>query len=811
VPLRRRPRSAPRPRRRRIRKLRLFALLSVLAVLGLVSFTFGLISAVASEVPSLDPAAHRDEEVNGYVYASDDRTVLAVLRGSESRVLVSSDEIAPVMKQAIVAIEDRRFWEHNGIDVRGIGRALWADIRQKRVVEGGSTITQQYVKNTYIGNERSIGRKVREAALAWQLTQQWSKDRILTAYLNTIYFGNGAYGVQQAATRYFRHGAKSMTLAEASLLAGIPADPASYDPIANPRAARLRRAAVLRAMQDSGTITESERRAAARAPLPKAVTLPANQGPAPFFTNYVKDQLLDRFKYPRKVFGSGLRVRTTIDLRLQELGRRAISKWLTEPDGPDAALVAIDPETGNVLSMIGGNYRESQFNLAVQAERQPGSSFKPFVLATALQLGISPETSFSSEPLAIPLEGGRVYPVSNYEDAYLGEADLETATIHSDNSVYVQLTQLLGPTAVARTARRLGVHSKLAPYLSLGLGAQAVNPLELARAYSAFANGGFRIDTSLLGDAPRAIDEIRNKDGKIVSRNLGRPRRVLTERSARWVTALLQEVVEQGTGRRAALADGRPVAGKTGTTENYGDAWFVGYTPQLAVAVWVGYPEKLRPMITDYHGEAVAGGTFPALIWRTFMEGALKHLQAEPEEFEPPPSEYATPLAVVQRAGLKRDNGLCRNVKEVWFFSGSTPGATAQCKPNEVDVPRVVGQPVAAARERVAAQPLTPRIVYRPALPRQRVGVVIRQRPARGTLSSYDELTLWVARPVYGVVPLVEGLTLSRANARLRELKLRARIARTNEGKAGLVVDQVPAAGVAAVPGMPIKLVVARG
>jgi penicillin-binding protein 1A len=785
---------------------------SVLAVLSLVSFTFGLISAIASEIPSLDPAAHRDEEVNGYIYAADDQTVLAVLRGSESRVVVSSDEIEPLMKQAIVAIEDRRFWEHNGVDVRGIGRALWADIRHKGVVEGGSTITQQFVKNTYTGSERSIGRKVREAALAWQLTQQWSKDRILTAYLNTIYFGNGAYGVQQAATRYFGHDAKPMTLAEAALLAGIPADPAGYDPIAHPRAARARRATVLRAMLDAGVVTASEAHAAARAPLPGDIVLPASQGPAPFFTNYVKQQLLDRFKYPRKVFGSGLRVRTTIDLRLQELGRRAISKWLTQPDGPEAALVAIDPPTGNVLAMIGGNYRESQFNLAVQAERQPGSAFKPFVLATALQLGVSPrETTFSSKPLTIPLEGGRVYPVSNYEDEYLGEADLETATIHSDNSVYVQLTQLLGPAAVARTAHRLGIRSKLSPFLSLGLGAQAVNPLELARAYAAFANGGFRFDTQLIGNAPRAIDELRNKDERIVSRNLGRPQRVLSSRTVGWINELLQEVVQQGTGTRAALNDGRPVAGKTGTTENYGDAWFVGYTPQLAVAVWVGYPKELRPMLTDFHGDPVAGGTYPALIWRTFLEGALKHLKAEPKDFEPPPSEYATPVAVVQRSGVKRDNGRCRNVKEVWFATGYGPRATAPCKPNEVDVPRVIGQPVAAARARVTAQPLTPRIVYRPALPRQRVGIVVRQRPAGGTLSSFDDVTLWVSRPVYGVVPQVEGLTLRRANARLQRLKLRPRIARTAGGRAGRVVDQVPPPGVAAVPGMAVKLVVARG
>jgi penicillin-binding protein 1A len=783
----------------------------VLGILGAVSFTFGLVAAIASEIPKLDPARYHNQDVNGYIYASDGHTVLAVMRGSESRILVSSADIAPVMKQAIVSVEDRRFWDHNGVDVRGIARALWADIRNKGVVEGGSTITQQFVKNAYIQNERSIGRKVREAALAWQLTQRWSKERILTAYLNTIYFGNGAYGVEQASRMYFGHGAQRLTLAEAALLAGIPADPSAYDPVRNPRAARERRDTVLRAMVDTGAITRSELRRARRAPLPRDVELRTSAGPAPYFTNYVKQQLLDAYGSPRKVFGAGLRVRTTLDLDLQDIGRQAISKWLTAPDGPQAALVALDPKTGNVLAMIGGNYRESQFNLAVQAERQPGSAFKPIVLATALEEGISPETTFPSKPLALPLDGGRVYPVSNYENAYLGEANLETATIHSDNAVYAQLTQLVDPKAIIKTAHRLGVRSHLEPFLSIGLGGQAVNPLELARAYSAFANGGVRIDTQLLGNAPRAIDEVRSPGEHSVSSNLGRPRRAISPATAAWVSRLLREVVEQGTGRRAALKDGRPVAGKTGTTENYGDAWFVGYTPELVTAVWVGYPDRLRPMTTDFHGDSVAGGTFPALIWRTFMERALERETSEPEAFPEPPAEYAVPVAVVQRGGLKRDNGVCRNVKEVWFFTGEEPHATAPCKPNEVDVPRVVGRPLSDARERLAAQPLTPRVVYRPALPGERVGVVVRQRPSAGTLSSYDRVTLWLARPLHGVVPRLEGLTLQRANERLRRTQLRPTIARVRSGPRGRVLDQAPSAGVAAAPGMAVKLVVAGG
>jgi len=381
------------------------------------AFTFGLLEAVAGEIPSLDPARQSQVERNGYIYADDGKTVLAVLRGSESRVLVDYDEISPWMKHSIVAIEDRRFWDHNGIDLRGIFRAAWADVRHKQVLEGGSTIVQQFVKNAYLANERSFARKVREAALSWQLSQRWSKPRILTAYLNTIYFGNGAYGVQQAAKVYFGEDAADLTLPRAALLAGIPADPTAYDPVRHPGAAKARRATVLAAMRDEELITAAEEREADRAPLPNPddVRLPGTQGKAPYFSDYVKQQLIDAFG-SRGVYGQGLRVRTTIDLGLQDLARKAVWNQLPNPEGPAAALVALDPTTGNVLAMVGGrNYSKSQFNIAVQSRRQPGSSFKPFVLAAALEQGISPATRLVSKPTVIPVGDGE-WVVHNYEE-----------------------------------------------------------------------------------------------------------------------------------------------------------------------------------------------------------------------------------------------------------------------------------------------------------------------------------------------------------------------------------------------------------
>ncbi|MGH3118818.1 MAG: transglycosylase domain-containing protein, partial [Gaiellales bacterium] len=425
-------------KRRRIRKLRLLVLTLALFILALSSFTFGLVTAIAGEIPKLDPS-RQQREVNTRIYDSTGKRILAVLRGTENRVLVEYGDIAPVMKQAIVAIEDRRYFEHRGVDVRAIGRAVWADVSEKGVVQGGSTITQQFIKNRFVKNQRSIGRKLREAALAWQLEQQWSKKKILTAYLNTIYFGNGAYGIDQAALTYFGHHAKRLTLAESALLAGLPADPSRYDPVTNPRAARARRETVLKTMLELGSISPKQFDAANRTPLPTDVRPPGTRGPGGYFTNYVIQQLVDEYR-TRGVYGGGLTVKTTLDLELQKIGHRAIARWLKDENGPAAALVAVDPRDGAIKAMIGGsNFRESQFNLAVQGERQAGSAFKPFVLATALQEGISTATEFISKPITIPL-GDKIWSVSNYEDAYIGPTDLETATIHSDNAVYAQLT-----------------------------------------------------------------------------------------------------------------------------------------------------------------------------------------------------------------------------------------------------------------------------------------------------------------------------------------------------------------------------------
>jgi len=788
-------------------------------MLAFFSFCFGFLIALGSGLGQLDPEQFQKSEVDGRILAGDGHTVLTVLRGSEARKIVQPDQISWTMKHAIVDIEDRRFFEHRGIDVRGMVRAAWTDIAQGKVVEGGSTITQQLIKNSYREKQRTVARKLREAALAWQLEQKWSKDRILTAYLNTIYFGNGAYGVERAALTYFGHSADTLSLPEAALLAGIPRDPGLYDPFRNPKKAKLRRALVLQKMAEQGDISAGAARRANKAPLPRVSQgkRPTTFERVPFFTEYVKD-LLIRHLGAANVYGGGLEVTTSIDLGLQKVAEQTVKQTMSISGGPSVSLVAIDPRNGEVLAMVGGrNFKKSQFNLAAQSQRQAGSAFKPFVLTAALGEGISPSSTLTSKPLYLSL-GDRFWSVSNSEDSYLGPIDLKTATTYSDNTVFAQLTKIVGPKYVAQAAKSLGIQSSLDAYLSIGLGTNLVNPLEMARAYATIANGGTRIDGSMLDNEPRAVLGYRNLKNNLVRANAEKPKQEMDSNNAAIVTSLLENVVSSGTGHRAALPD-RVAAGKTGTTENYGDAWFVGYTPQLVVAVWVGYPNKLVSMDKLYHGQPVMGGTYPALIWKSFMEQAFSYLEKkdpsggwEPQYFPSASYPYSTSKQVVWRNDkLMLDNGNCRNSFPLVYFSGYGPSSIAPCKPNEVEVPNVIGMKLGEAKDRLALQPLNADVLYQRAKPLQRPGVVIRQIPKKGTLSSYDSVLIVLAKPVNGLVPDVVGLTLAEARAKLKSLDLRLWAGAFVHGQSGRVVAQQPLAGGAVKPGMTVTLFLGRG
>jgi penicillin-binding protein 1A len=614
----------------------LVVILFGLALLALISTVFGMLMAVAQDLPSLETTNEFKASRNS-VLLDHSGVRIATLTGNENRILVPSKEISPSVKHAVVAIEDQRFYEHKGIDYQGIARALWADVRRQRSVQGGSTITQQFVKNALLAQtNRSLFQKLKEAALAYQLERKWSKDKILTQYLNTVYFGEGAYGIESAARVYFGwnhpdcepHCALVLAPAEAALLAGMIASPASYSPVQNPAAALERRNLVLDKMLEQGLISSSDHREAVEQALPprNQIRAPHKISQFPYFTSWVEQQLVDRYG-TGATFGGGLRVRTTLDFDYQKAAEQAIAR--INGIGPSAALVALDNKTGEVRAMVGGsNFEKSPFNLATQGHRQPGSAFKPFTLVAALEKGVPPSQTFVSAPKTISCSGGQ-FKVKNYEDRYLGAASLASATTYSDNSVYAEVgCRVVGTARVAKVASELGIRTPLSrnPAMVLGGLRVGVTPLELADAYTTLAHGGERVSGSLAAykDGPVAYTDVEGSG--IDDKNETKTKRVVKEDVAREATKILQTVISSGTGKAAQI--GEFAAGKTGTTEHYQDALFVGFTDTLTVAVWMGYPNGGRAMEYEYHGEPVAGGTYPAEIWRDFMLSIRKIREA---------------------------------------------------------------------------------------------------------------------------------------------------------------------------------------
>jgi penicillin-binding protein 1A len=632
---RRRRRQRARARRRRL-VLTLVGGVACLVVL-LVIGGFGGAAAIVSEcsLSSLRPVTIGQ---NSFVYASDG-SLLGAIPAERNREPVRLAHMSPWATKATVAIEDRRFYEHGGLDPEGIVRALIADVRARRIVQGGSTITQQLVRNLYIGKELTLRRKLVEACLAVKLSRSWSKDRILQAYMNQVYYGNHAYGIEAAAQTYFSRHAHGLTLRQAALLAGLPQAPSDFDPFHAPAAALARRDEVLRAMLASHDVTEAQySRAVSSSSLGLRPGRLYTRIREPYFFSFVRDQLIAQYG-AQTVRSGGLRVYTTIDRRFQRAALASIRKTLDRPSDPAAALVSIDPRTGAIRAMtsVTPGRRGNQFNLVAQARRQAGSTFKTFVLTTAVLQGINPETTtYISAPFRYqPDPYTPAWNVSTYDHTYVGATTIANATLRSDNTVYAQLTLDVGPDKVAETAHRLGittdlsVHGAFVP--SMGLGSIAVSPLEMASAYATLAAQG-------VYSQPMAIRKVIFAGGKKdVDSGWGRPHltRVLPDGVAYEVTKILEQNVLHGTGVGAYF--GRPAAGKTGTTENHADAWFCGYTPNLETTVWVGYSRAEIPM-TNVHGIAVAGGTFPATIWKFFMESALgsSHAYDFPEPKEPP-------------------------------------------------------------------------------------------------------------------------------------------------------------------------------
>ncbi len=617
----RRRRNRRRAKRRHHHKLALLAIAA--AVLLVVVLPVGGVTSAAVMCANVELDELRPVELgeNSFIYAADD-SFLGSIPAEKNRQPVPLKKISKWMPSATVAIEDRRYWVHDGVDVEGIARAAFKNLSEKRVVEGGSTITQQLVRNLYISQERTVERKLREACLAIKLDRAWSKRRILTSYMNQVYYGNHAYGVEAAARTYFRRPARALTLEQSALLAGLTQAPSTYDPFHQPERALARRDEVLRAMFQTGAISAGQ--------FNKAIAnrkLELNPGTLyrrirePYFFSYVYNELVREYG-GATVRSGGLRVYTTVDRRLQIAARKAIKQTLYEKNDPAAALVSINPKTGAIKAMVGVTPQrvKNQYNLVSQGRRQAGSTFKTFVLVAAVERGVNPDsTYYTSAPFKYqPDPLTKAWEVETYGKSYLGSTSVARATLSSDNTVYAQLTLDLGPEAVAAAARKMGItvpREEVVP--AMGLGAISVSPLEMASAYATLAAGG-------IYSKPMAIRKVVLPGGKEDTSDAGwgqpKRKRVLRDWVADEVTDILEDNVQGGTGTGAAI--GWPVAGKTGTTDNHADAWFAGFTRQLQTTVWVGYPQAQIPM-ESVHGISVAGGTFPADIWRRFMAVAM--------------------------------------------------------------------------------------------------------------------------------------------------------------------------------------------
>jgi penicillin-binding protein 1A len=553
--------------------------------------------------------------------------VLGAIPAERNRTPVSRKEMSPWIPKATVAIEDRRFYQHGGVDYEGILRAVIADIRAGKVVQGGSTITQQLVRNLYISREKTLQRKIKEACLAIKLSRHWSKDRILTAYMNQVYYGNHAYGIEAAAETYFSKSAKELSLAQSALLAGLPQAPSVYDPFHRPADALRRRDDVLRAMLANGAITSTE---FVSVQADRNLHLKAGRRYTrirePYFFTYVEDALQQQYG-SSTVRSGGLKVYTTIDPRVQRAAQAAIKNVLTYSSDPSSAVVAIDPRNGAIRAMtaVTPGRKGNKFNLVSQARRQPGSTFKVVVLTTAVAMGINPSSTYylsaplhyQPDPTCNPSDPNCAWDVQTYDHSYLGATSIENATVHSDNTVFARLILDVGPDKVVKMAYKLGVRSStLDAVPSLTLGSVGVSPLEMASVYSTLAAGG-------VYSRPMAITKVVLPNGKEdKDSGWGKPHRerVISDGVAYTVTQVLEQNMLHGTGTGAYF--GRTSAGKTGTTDNYADAWFCGFVPQLEATVWIGYPKAEIPMLS-VHGIAVSGPTFPAQIWHYFMQAAV--------------------------------------------------------------------------------------------------------------------------------------------------------------------------------------------
>ncbi|MDQ3957770.1 MAG: transglycosylase domain-containing protein [Actinomycetota bacterium] len=752
--------------------------------------------------------------------------LITTLHGEQNRTNVTLDQIPQFVQEAVIGIEDERFYEHDGVDLKAIIRAALANVRSGDIEQGGSTITQQYVKNVIIAPgeiaEQTIDRKLQEAALARQLEQELGKEEILERYLNTVYFGQGAYGVQAASKVYFAKPVWKLTLKEGALLAGLIRAPEDYDPFRHGQAAKRRRNLVLRKMADLGYVDEAAAAAAESKNLGLQPAKEKDEYPAPYFVDYVQRMLTYHPDFDflgdtssqrtKRLFTGGLRIYTTVDLEMQAAAEDAVNDTLSYPSDPHGALVALEPDTGHVKAMVGGRDwfappkkdRYAKLNLAIAAEpdlgrvrvpgqkkpdyrapgtgRQAGSAFKPFALAAAIDDGVALSKRYDgSGPLVIPgANNGADYTVNNYEGGQFGEISLLEATVNSVNVVFAQLVDEIGVDPVVDAAQMMGIRTELQPYFSAVLGTNEVNALGMASAYGTLAsNGSYHPPVAVT----RIVDATKERN-KEIYRDESEPVEVLDPAVAYLTTSALQEVIRRGTGT-AAAAIGRPAAGKTGTAQEYRDAWFVGYTPNLVASVWVGYPQAQIEMKTSCLGSGigpsgtpeciptritVTGGSWPTQIWTNFMFRALSDYPVE---------DFEVPDIGLRRVPIDTRNGCLAGkftpdeyVATGVFAAGTQPEETCREPGDRKRIENFVGFPRDEAVRILEDEGFTvvtegvPSNSYPP-------GTVVDQDPPAGTRApAGSTVTLYIANGEEeretATVPNVLGMRRSDAESELR-------------------------------------------
>ncbi len=670
----------------------------------------GFLTASIHTMPSLRgeirPAASSQIfDVNG--------KLITTIHSVENRVPVSLNKIPKDLQNAFIATEDVRFYQHFGVDPRGIVRAAWSTLTSRGITEGASTITQQLARNALLTQDRTLKRKIQEAVLAIQIERQYTKNEILEMYLNQIYFGQGAYGVEAAARVYFGKSVENLTLPECAMLAGLPQSPNYYSPFNNLKAAKERQSVVLDQMVKYDYISQDRANPARAAEIKLSTRAPGSSGEAPYFVDYVSQMLIDKYGADA-VYKEGLKVYTTLDLDMQRAAEKAMaqlpvsrtdSKGIKQPQG---ALVAIDPHNGYIKAMVGGRGND-QFNRAVLAERQPGSAFKPFVYLAGVESGMTPATIIDDKPISF----GSYSPI-NYDHKFRGPMTLRSALEQSINVVAVKIADQVGPDKVLYYAQQMGISTLVTNgpvndrNLALALGglSRGVTPLELASAYGVLANGGIRVE-------PTAIIRVVDRSGKVLEQHQPREKVVVNERSAYLLTDMMRGVITHGTGAAANI--GRPAAGKTGTTSDYKDAWFVGFTPDLATAVWMGFD-------TGDFLNGITGGDIPAPIWHDFMTAALAKVPVR--DFVRPGGIVSAPVTMPPKDGQPGDpKNKDKEVRQEIFIEGTQPKTT----PPANGQPATDGVPVPPENQTVGGKALPPP----PAKPEQPTTPAAPSAPAK--------------------------------------------------------------------------------